>query len=638
MSQIKDLEQKIIKASKEYYAGESIVSDSEFDSWVDKLRKLDSDNELLNKTGYGYIPAGNHLEKYPQATHIGSLSKIKKEDVIDDDDFDWHNSTIVSSLKLDGGDVVLYYKDGYFVRALSRGDGDIGLDITKNLLYGKSFPLTIPNKDILAVRGQVMMTFDSFKILGGSSPRNKAVGLSQSIHSSESDLSHLIFVAFDIIQIKMNGTELDKIESMWQLSKYGFEVAGWDEYICWSTFITQLKADEGKSDKYVQIDTDRYLTDGLVISKIQPTISIENDSKIISYDSVAFKFEDESKSTKIKDIEFNVSRTGRIVPVLIIDEIDLSGAKINRVTANNVSWLIEKGCGIGAEVEVVRSNEVIPMIQSIIVPRDPIIPKDCPRCHWPLSMNARDLMCTSRDCPTKTLTTLDRIFEFVMPDGIGQAILSKIYEEFGITDLDSLRQWIDNTWNGEVEEVFGKGSVTAKKVSVMKQDLSHKQFSIADILYISNIPQLGKTSSQAINNGVSKENFKRRVEINFIDPAWAKLMTSQPAFDNLRKQFNKVRLIALFIGWKNIYQQINESHYPQVKITITGALSKSRSALVGEYKSFGFVESSIGTSEILICNKESSSSKYKKAQSRGIPILTESEFNEQYIQSRRGRE
>lgn len=634
MKQIKELEQKIIKASKEYYASESTISDSEFDSWINELRELDSDNTLLSTTGSGYTPVGSHLKKYPQATHIGSLSKIKKEDVIDDFEYSWHDGLIVASLKLDGGDVVLYYENGKFIKALSRGDGDIGLDISKNLLHGKSFPLTIEDKSIMAVRGQVMLTFDSFKILGGSSPRNKAVGLSQSIHSPIESLKHLKFVAFDIIQISSDSTKkMTKIDSLMKLRDLEFQVTPWASYRDWYSFIDRVRSDNiSMTTKWYGSEfPDNLPADGIVLSKQTSHYTQSEDSKIISYDSVAFKFPDESKITKIKDIEFNVSRTGRIVPVLIIDEIDLSGAKINRVTANNVSWLIEKGCGIGAEVEVVRSNEVIPMIKSIVKPVDPSIPKDCPKCHWPLSMNARDLMCTATTCPTKTLTTLDRIFEFVMPDGIGQTTLSKIYEEFSITDLDSLRQWIDDTWYGEVEEVFGKGSVTAKKIGTMKLDLSHKQFSITDVLYISNIPQLGKASSQAINNGVSKENFKRRVEINFIDPAWAELMASQPAFDNLRNQFNKVRQVAEFIGWKNIYQDTPTESQLNMKITLTGALSKSRSVLVKEYKSFGFMESSIGSADLLICNQESSSSKYKKAQSRGIPILTESEFNRQYL-------
>ena len=656
-----NLENRIREASQAYYDGEPIMSNEEFDGLVEQLRKIDPENELLKKSGTGYSPFppddvvygdtdsmlvpvdtqlgkkiadfqnglldANHLRKYNHKIHAGSLDKMKHSESkkFTDDPF-------IVSLKLDGGSAVAYYTNGNLDIVLSRGDGNVGLNITKNIVVGGSIPTKLPFNKTIAVRGEILLTYEDFEKIGGTHPRNRAVGLSQSVHVSKDEVKYLKFFAYDIplVNDKRIGTMemYDKFHTMKLLEAMGFLVSSWEFYDDWDEFLTLIDQGwVGIQKENTEFEGAHLPVDGLVISEIKPV----DDPKINEYRSIAYKFGSEVAESVVEDIEWNISRTGRLVPVLVIKEVHISGANISRVTANNPEWLVEMSCGKGSKIEVTRSNEVIPMVTRVIDPMNPTIPTTCPECRIELIKDHRDLVCPNPICSSKVDSTLKRILYMFAPDGLGDSSIDQLFQIFQIKDLDSLKDFIEQTSRNQIGEHFGPS--TTDKLSEMILHVGHRNLTIQDVMYVSNIPRIGKTSSKKLGDNVSLEDFGNATRSLKVPDKWRNHVSTKPGFENLRNNWRKVVDIVQFYGIERIVKDDPTIHYFDVKVTvcITGKLSKPRKQLYEEFKKFGADEASIKSCDILVCNEKSSSNKYRTAEKRGIPIMSEQEFRRNYV-------
>lgn len=650
-----NLENRIEKASQAYYDGEPIMSDEEFDGIVEQLREIDPENELLKRSGTGYSPfpdgviyrdtdsmqldlssetkekiknvqeqmLNNHLKKFAHDFHVGSLDKIKHED-----HKKWIDGDFVITPKMDGGSAVAYYKDGKLVRVLSRGDGDVGLDITRNILVGGTVPKFIKSRDVRAVRGEIILNYEDFKIIGGSHPRNRAVGLSQSVHVSEDELKYLKFVAYDI-PIRDVQPLTTKSGVMEYLSGLGFLTSPWKRYPSWEEFQKGIEIHQMLN--YI-IDGKKIPVDGLVLS----SNGIHSSQKNLLFKSIAYKFKSEIVKTVVEDIEWNISRTGRLVPVLVVREVHISGANISRVTANNVEWISEMGCGKGSKIEITRSNEVIPMVTRVIDPVKPTIPTTCPGCSMTLIKDHRDLVCPNPVCSSKVDSTLKRILYMFAPDGLGDSSIDQLFQIFQIKDLDSLKNFINlvssiQDSRNQIGEHFGPS--TTDKLSEMILHVGHRDLTIRDVMYVSNIPRVGHTSSKKLSDNVSIEDFKDAIGSLKVPDKWRNYVSTGPGFENLKDNWGKVVDVVHFYGIERIVKEGPAILQPDVKVTvcITGKLSKPRKELYEEFRMFGVDEASIKSCDILVCNEKSSSNKYRTAEKREIPIMSEQEFRKNYI-------
>ncbi len=657
-----NLEDRIREASQAYYDGQPIISDDEFDDLVEQLRKIDPENELLKKSGTGYIPFppddvvygdtdsmlvpidtqvgknlsdfqnglldANHLRKYNHKIHAGSLDKMKHSESkkFTDDPF-------IVSLKLDGGSAVAYYTNGNLDIVLSRGDGNVGLNITKNIVAGGSIPTKLLLNKTIAVRGEILLTYEDFDKIGGTHPRNRAVGLSQSIHVSEDEVKYLKFFAYDIPLVNDNrvGTMemYDKFITMRLLDALGFLVSPYEFYDDWDEFLKFIEQGwVGIQKENTEFEGAHLPVDGLVISEIKPI----DDPNINEYRSIAYKFESEVAKTVVKDIEWNISRTGRLVPVLVVREVHISGANISRVTANNVNWISEMGCGKGSKIEVTRSNEVIPMVTRVIDPVNPIIPTICPECNTELIKDHRDLLCPNPVCSSKIDSTLKRILYMFAPDGLGDSSIDQLFQIFHIKDLDSLKNFIKQTSRSQIGKYFGPS--TTDKLSEMVLHVEHRDLTIRDVMYVSNIPRVGHTSSKKLGDNVSIEDFRDAIGSLKVPDKWRNYVSTGPGFENLRNNWGKIVDVVRFYGIERIVKEDPAIQYSDVKVTvcITGKLSKPRKQLYEEFKTFGVDEASIKSCDILVCNEKSTSNKYRTAEKRGIPIMSEQEFRGNYIE------
>lgn len=603
------LEQAIQQYAQAYYDGDPLISDLEFDSLVLQLRSENPDSELL-KTGWGYEVRSNHLKKYPHSFHAGSLSKLHVDKIISGKDKFSDTNGLYVTAKLDGASAVVYYEDGKLVRVLSRGNGIEGLDITANIKH--ALPNEISEKWISAIRGEVVVTWDDCIKAGGSHPRNVATGLSQSKSKTAEELSILHFVPYYIHDfVHSKDAEIN------YLAQLGFEEIPFLPFISFLEFKNNLLIPSLK-----EVFDRTYPIDGIVLTDGTGS-------------SIAVKFEDESTETKVNDIHWELSRTGRMVPVLEVETVNLRGANISRVTANNATWIKEQGCGIDSVIEIVRANEVIPKVVGVLERTDIQLPERCPECDSKLESYNRDLVCVNENCICRTGQIIFNIFNSVGIDGIGPAIIEKVMFEYELDDITSLTRFINIVHPEELIDLLGpaKGKLFIHLIDKLLLD----PVDIKTLILNCNIPNVGESATNAIvkefnsfNKFSSLIDTYRQTSLLFEFENMVDLINfpNYLARENFIKCFDRIQLLFGFYPAVLFKEELKDSTKKKINITLTGTLSKSRKEILKDFNEYAVVtETSISAANFLVTNEvDGSSAKFKAAKKNGIQIITEENF------------
>jgi DNA ligase (NAD+) len=594
--------------SQSYYDGTPEVDDSTFDYHLELLKKIDPSNQIITKTAHGYSPTSVHLQKCEHTFVCGSLEKIKETD-----SSIWTNESFIVTPKFDGGSVVAYYKKGKIDKILSRGNGHIGLDITRNVIH--CVPEIIQDHTITAVRGELLISYEYAKKTGASHPRNKAVGLSQSINSTQEELNELKIVFYDLPEY--SGSPFDILI---KLNTNGFIIPSFKLFSDWSEF-KEFAAQHNKTEIKISEFDGIYPIDGLVLS-------LSNNKK-----SVAYKFTNEIAESKVLDIAWQLSRTGRYVPVLLVKPTELSGANISRVTANNYEWLINSGAGVGSIIDIIRSNEIIPTLVGVKYSTDNFnVPSVCEICGESLTRVNKDLMCQNAQCDGKTRATISRILSYYAPDGIGSTIVDKVIDLFELNTINDLKIWVNEITNEELNEYFG--IVTAKNVTFIANAIKNHKSTISDILLVANIPSISNSTIERMANEITSEEFISAIKGNkelIRSEKWMKCYPSYLQPKNLELLLGRLFEICELFDWSIDDKQKMETKTIQLKFALTGALSKSRNEIVKEFNERGYKLVDVKIADVLIAPGISNSAKYKLAVNRGIPIMNEIEFRTIYI-------
>lgn len=639
-----ELEAQILYYSTKYYEGNPEISDEQFDMLVDKLRLLDPKSKVL-QTGWGFEVNGDKVKhKY---SHIGSLDKTKSYEDIPER---FINRTIYISPKLDGLSAVAYYENGILVRGITRGNGEYGKDITNkllNILDNQIFDKTFTG----AVRGELIINESNWKILQQKynnliAPRNFAAGIINR-KDLDDDIQYVDMVVYKVVGQENKQTFFTKREDMLQWLKANFKhcipiyyypvlnKSSWETYHL-STFNDFKKLGYG--------------LDGLVLTS--PDIVYDNISNGYIFDEIAFKFPAESTTTVIKNIEWELSRTQRLVPVAVIEPVELSGAIVERATCNNAKWVQDMELGKGAEIEICRSNEVIPQILSVLQPYELSLPTKCPMCGQDLVWEGVDLKCNNSNCANIKLSDLQQWCENVgKTDGLQWTLMKQYLDMYGINDIDTLYAKQDFVWQ---DLNTRKLSITEHKVKDFFEALYFKQVSMENALVGLNIPRLGEKTAKILSahfdlvyqllllsimpiySGVTvKLGENNKPTIFGSDNDWVELRllelvkeaTTETILCNIHK-FSVLRYLFNedYSNTRIVYTR------PTTNITyvaVTGALySMKRKDFEKYIAKYGYeLSSSIKKCKYLITNTpDSGSSKNKDAQKYGIEIITEQEF------------
>lgn len=610
------LESIIKSAAQNYYEGKTTMSDNEFDRLVEQLRKQNPQSELLKTVGWGFDPNKiKNVKVHHDYGIVGSLDKIHFPKEIP-----WTEYTITA--KLDGSTCVAYYVNGKLVLALTRGNGEIGIDRTEK--YQKiveSYNLTIPTDFTGAIRGEIVFTnagWERYKLKypDAKLPRNVSTGLFMGDDITD-DLKYVSYIPY-----KVHGCTERYSESFKEYS----DVLNFLEF-CHFPKIPRHKilVSENATDEVIQALFSNLFAgwsqtlplDGLVLNH-----GIKRHSNgFIEYTDIAFKFQAEEKETEVINVEWNLSKNNIMIPVIITKPVFLSGAEVSRCTGFNYKFILENKIDSGATIKMMRSGEVIPSCTEVIKPADKLtIPTKCPICGAELAVDGVHLRCINADCPNiKTAQMKEWLQVIGVRDilGVGPVLLDdicKAYEEHGIINAEDL-------YNNDLYFIHFTPANQIKYNEILNN--LRQPATIAQIIVASNIQGLSKIQAEKIGEIVYDHIMNPTVlaeelhKINGIGDFVVNAILN--ARSRLSRLFGLVPILRAPKGQKNGSQS---------QITVTGALSVPRKQFEQQCAAKGIrVSDNLTNSKYLVTNNpDPSSSKAVKAKKLNIPMITEEEF------------
>ena len=407
---MQELVELLNRAGRAYYQdAEEIMSNFEYDRLYDELVSLEKDLGITLSNSPTVHVGYEVLSELPKERHERPmLSLDKTKDVEELKEFLGEQKAMMS-WKLDGLTIVLTYRGGALYKAVTRGNGEVGEVITNNAKVFKNIPLKIGYQGELILRGEAVIGYRDFERMNQEiedaesrykNPRNLCSGSVRQLNNEITARRNVKFYAFSIVQAEGADFQNSRLRQMEWLKEQGFEVVEHYE-------VTSDTVEERVADFSARIANNDFPSDGLVLvyDDIEYGRSLGQTSKF-PRDSYAFKWADETRSTRLVEIEWSPSRTGLINPVAVFEPVELEGTTVSRASVHNISIMEELELGIGDEIEVYKANMIIPQIAENYT-RSGVkdIPDACPVCGGETEVrqvsNAKALYCLNSDCQAK---------------------------------------------------------------------------------------------------------------------------------------------------------------------------------------------------------------------------------------------
>ncbi len=645
-SRMTELIQILNKASESYYAkDEEIMSNFEYDALYDELVTLEEKTGIVlagsptQKVGYAAV------DFLPKETHdkpMLSLSKTKSRDEL----ADWlADREGLLSWKLDGLTVVLTYENGELSKAVTRGNGEVGEVITPNAKTFINVPLKISFKGKLVIRGEAVISYPDFEKVNAEiedeedkykNPRNLCSGSVRQLNSEITAKRHVRLIVFSLVSAE-GKTFTYRSEEFDFLTGLGFEVVEHHK-------VTGDTVKDRIAYYAEKIQTYEIPSDGLVLcyEDIAYGKSLGMTAKF-PRDAIAFKWQDETARTVLREIEWSPSRTGLINPVAIFDSVELEGTSVSRASVHNLSVLDDLKLGIGDEILVYKANMIIPQIAENITKSGNLeIPETCPCCGGPTSVRvvkeAKSLYCANPDCPAKQIKKFSLFVsrDAFNVDGLSEATLEKFVDEGFIkeySDLFGLDRYHDTI---VTMEGFGEKSYQNLMDSIEKA----RDISLPNFVYSLGILNIGlanaKVICKAFGNDLDKVLNLTKDELMSVDGIGEVIADSYAAYfadeDNKKRVDNLLRCVRM----RKEDVVTEESLLTGKTVVVTGSLNlyASRKDLQEEIERRGAkLSGSVSKNTFVLVNNDvnSASSKNKTAKELGIPIMSEEDFVNTYL-------
>lgn len=632
-----NLEHELREAAQAYYTnGSSKLTDAEFDAKLQRLKILRPQSEILTAVGHGYTvqrddTAGNkYKHKYGPA---GSLPKLHNWDerikTINHDD-------VIASLKIDGLSVVIYYEHSKLVRALTRGDGYTGIDITDKIrcIMNQNVDCKFQCIDFTgAIRAEIVMPLSAFDDYCKShseatNPRNTAAGLINAKELSP-DLKYLDIIAYTVVGVENNLAVDTYLGVLNFLKCFPYKLVKYEP----------AKLNECSIDNVMQTLREKWYgdvpSDGIVIADNRITTNKLSENAIsITYNSEAFKFPAEMKKTTVEDVVWALSKTGYLIPRVQVEPITLSGATVKYTSGFNAKYIVDNAIGRGAVVELMRSGEVIPDIQRVIVParEGADLPKHCPKCQSELVWDGVHLRCPNPNCSNQAMQDLLIWSNVLSPlDNLGDSLRIKFFKQIFGPDvkIDEVMTNADKDWS-----VIGTGAQAKLFMAMLDNLYNRTNISIADALRALNIPRLGdKTADKFATDPELVAEILEQAKSIVNDASRTRLCkcigdaNATAVLNNLHK-FARLNYISNRVCWT-----IRHDAPSKGQVCITGKLSCKRADFIAILAQHGYSAGDLTMHTMFLITDEpdSGSSKNQKADKLGVPKITEHEFRKKYL-------
>ena len=647
MNRMRELIDKLNEANKAYYAEDrEIMSNYEYDALYDELVKLEestgitmSDSPTVN-VGYSSV---DELPKERHDKPMLSLGKTKDREELKR----WlGDKEGLLSFKLDGLTIVLTYEEGRLKKAVTRGNGEVGEVITANAMVFKNVPHKISYKGRLILRGEAVIKYSDFEKINSEiedadakykNPRNLCSGSVRQLNNEITAKRNVYLYAFSLVEATDENFN-NSVECQFNfLKKQGFDVV-----------------------HYVRVDSSNILEEIENYSKLVTEYDIPSDGLVLTYDdiaygeslgrtakfprnSIAFKWQDEIRETVLRQIEWSPSRTGLINPVAIFDPVELEGTTVSRASVHNVSIVRELKLGIGDHITVYKANMIIPQIaKNLTQSGDLTIPNTCPACGGETKLikdsMAWTLNCTNPACPAKQIKSfaLFTSRDAMNMEGISENTLEKLLATGILSDFTDLYKLSEHKDVIVALEGFGEKSYEKMIDSIE----ASRNTTLPRVLYALGIPGIGVANAKVICRHfeynpeyIINADADELSEVEGIGEILAKGIVDYFSLEKNKKLFcdilKELRLEEVKVDRSN--DMVNGRSF-----VITGSLNTyaNRDELKAKIESLGGkVTGSVSAKcECLINNDvASTSSKNKKAKELGVRIISEEDFNREYL-------
>lgn len=626
MDKIQELKEKIKKYRIAYEEGHPLISDAEYDLLEEELKLTDPGNEILKEVGNPESP-GSIPHKPPMLSLAKSyeINKIKEFMSV---------SQCIAMEKVDGMAISLEYQKGSLYRAMTRGNGKIGEDVTLFTFHIADIMKNIPSDHNIMIRGEVFFRRSHFKNFEDEfdSPRNAVAGTFSRKEKNIKVLEALSFTPYDIfMKEEDNIISAESFADIFNLSKPIFTqrlslLKSWG----FQTLRYEMIMDDAL-EPWVEaffLESRDYLVDGIVF-RYDDDVLWEQKGFTAHHPrgSLAYKRNSLQQETVIRDIHSHVNRSGKISFRAEVDEVSVEGAKIKFASLHNISFIEEGGYGLGAKVLIQRSGEVIPALVSCITPplEKYIPPKVCP-CGYLLERKGPDLFCVQQEmCTPKKHEFLIYYCHALECKGLSDKILKKMMDAHLISDPADLYD-LQKT---DLATLPGLGEKSAE--NMIKAIDKIRTVTLAQFIYSLGLEGCGYSRSEELASLCKTWEQTLALIEDLDENKWVSLKGwGEKSFDNLKRSLNQKSSMIQRLLLKVKIKEAEEISLDKINVVVTGSLSISRKEWEDHWKTKVKVESSVTQkTQYVICNdKETGSSKLAAAQKKGIPIITELEFQE----------
>ena len=641
MADVKALMQEKInvlnEASKAYYArGEEIMSNFEYDKIYDELVELEKQSGIIlagsptQQVGYEIL---SELPKEIHPSRMLSLDKTKNRNELKE----WlgdHQGIL--SWKLDGLTIVLTYDDGKLIKAVTRGNGDVGEVITPNAKTFVNLPHQIAYKGNLVIRGEAVISYADFEKINSEieenagrykNPRNLCAGSVRQLNSEITASRRIRFFAFTLVSASDISFKTRSEQMKW-LAEQGFDTVT-ERLVNADNIVETIDLFES------EVQENPIPSDGLVLAfdDLEYSASLGTTAKF-PRDSIAFKWQDQTEKTVLREIEWNASRTGLINPIAVFDPVELEGTTVSRASVHNLSIVEELALGIGDTIEVYKANMIIPQISANLTRSANLeLPKTCPACDTPViiknEQGVKTINCPNPKCPAKRIKSLTLFVsrDAMNIDGLSEATIEKFADAGYLKELADFYH-LDNHRDEIVKaEGFGKKSFN----NMQKAIDASRNVKPEKLLYALGIPGIGVANAKLISKACKAEWSKiesitkpELIEIDGIGEVMAEAYVSFFADEENRAKLARLK------AELDIDESFEEEGalLKDLTFVITGSLNHyaNRDELKALIESLGGkVSGSVSAKTSYLINNDttSTSGKNKKAKELGIAVIDE---------------
>lgn len=647
IKRMKELIGILNQASYAYYAKDTeIMSNYEYDALYDELMVLEEETGMVLSNSPTVSVGYEAVDELPKERHekpMLSLAKTKSREELRD----WLNGKeALLSWKLDGLTIVLTYQDGELLKAVTRGNGEIGEVITNNARVFKNIPHRIAFKGRLILRGEAVITYSDFEKMNAEisdeeakykNPRNLCSGSVRQLNNEITAKRNVRLFAFNLVEaIETDGTPVDfdndRENQFLFLKKQGFDVV---EYFR----VNQDNIME-RIEYFAQtISGYDVPSDGLVLTlcDLAYSASLGRTAKF-PRDSIAFKWADETAETTLLEIEWSPSRTGLINPVAIFEPVELEGTTVSRASVHNLSIMEELQLGIGDRIKVYKANMIIPQIAENLTKSGKMtIPQKCPVCGMPTEVrkeiDTKTLVCPNPDCEAKKIKSFTLLVsrDALNIDGLSEATLEKFIAKGFIHSFADIFRL--NRFEDEITQMEGFG---AKSFQNLMDALEQaKNTTLPRYLYAIGIAGIGvanaKVLCKAFDNDFEKIKSATREEFAEVDGIGEVLADGIVSYFSDEKKARNAQELYEQLHIEKPEQNDNEQIFAGMTFVITGNVyhyaNRNEVKEVIEQRG-GKVAGSVSSKTNYLINNDvaSTSGKNKKAKELGIPIISEDDF------------